>query len=121
MTAYHMPHCLQQLIVDEYNNEFPRQFEILGFAYSGRIVGVQFYDALHTPYVDLGLSSTIYVAWRGQATPVAAPLSINEETGNAWPTPFTYAADYDDRVAAAIDGIRRLEADYQRALFERSR
>lgn len=120
MTANRMPACLQQLIDQDYEHEFPRGFHALITA-DERVVGIHFYDALHYPYENLGLSSTLYVAWRGQATPIPAPIAIDPETGLPWPTPYTYAADYDDRVAAAVSGIRRLEADYQRLLNERNR
>ena len=122
MTAHRMPACLQALIAREFETEFPRQFELLSFARSG-VVGVQFWEELHYPYENLGLSSAIFVVWRGQARAIPAPELTDPETGRPWASPYTYAATYEERVAAAIEGIRRLEADYQRKLndYDRSR
>ena len=112
-----MPSCLAREIERASEGEFPPRYELIETE-SGRVIGVHFINELHWPYEDLGLCSMISVAWRGQATEIAAPVCRCEESGRMLPTPHTYEAPYEERVAATLEGIRRLESDYQRRLNE---
>lgn len=119
MTANRIPHCLEREIRLAQDGEFPVRYEPL--VSNSRIIGLHFHDELWAPYENRGLSSMIAVCWRGSVVYIAAPVTFDPESGAPYPTPYTYAVTYEERVAWAVEGIRRFEADYQRQLFELDR